>query len=521
MKDYIKQIDLNLSKYTPSFTIEVLNEVNSYVTTPPKVSGYFKFINIRYMKRVKHIKKLCIDYINTYIDGCLNLAKNMSDAQLSKAQDSLSNDINLEAAGVNQNQQLVDAKHSVLFLTADKALKDKLNLIITKINLRAEKSEVLTEWANLMVLQSKIQANDIIYKKTNELIKDISIKKQQQEKMEKEIKERGHKINELEKMLKDKQKSLATMIKHFGEAPQWFKNIDMTIDKLVSYTRITEKDLTKKNNKSDKLDNGKVNSMRKSFYADAGYEKYANNFVIDLSTYNKLTPEQWHWLYACMAVANTSKDGKFTASPVDVCIAMANTKSAMDLLQKSGHTETIDGISMDDYEIKKFTKSKACNTAFKELVTDKDPKFDIHLVFIFTRLFSKDKCVLQNDSEETNESKRRVMTACQFITEDMIQNTISLEAASDAMLDLLSDCDDGCLYVGNIPGIDEVSYAMLYSRDHWGFFIEQGNLEQALESGHPQRPKLIQFDNRKTLEIINIIFDTINKDMVSDIDWIN
>lgn len=51
-------IDLELNKLMPSGS---LNEAE--VKEAPQIKGYFGFIGLKYMRRVREIKKLCVDYI--------------------------------------------------------------------------------------------------------------------------------------------------------------------------------------------------------------------------------------------------------------------------------------------------------------------------------------------------------------------------------------------------------------------------------------------------------------------------
>ena len=148
MVDYKKRINEDLDRYMPQCVV-MLNEAKAekgtkdHVTKAPKVNGYFKLISVRYMKRVSDIKKMCIEYINTYVDGALNVAKNMDDVKLCKGIDSLSKDLDFEAVGISTNnaKKTSDNKSGVLFLTMDKALKTKLDTIVEKIRERAKKSE--------------------------------------------------------------------------------------------------------------------------------------------------------------------------------------------------------------------------------------------------------------------------------------------------------------------------------------------------------------------------------------------
>ena len=85
MKDYGKFIEEQLNTLMPFSEIYEENKPIEYpVKDAPKVSGYFGFIGLKYMKRVRNIKKLCVEYINTYVDGSLNVANKIDKVDLIK-----------------------------------------------------------------------------------------------------------------------------------------------------------------------------------------------------------------------------------------------------------------------------------------------------------------------------------------------------------------------------------------------------------------------------------------------------
>jgi hypothetical protein len=107
------------------------------------------------------------------------------------------------------------------------------------------------------------------------------------------------------------------------------------------------------------------------------------------------------------------------------------------------------------------------------------------------------------------------MRSSQFITEEMIANTINLQYAEIAMMDVLSDCDGGCLYVGNIPELDGIDYIMLDGDGGYGFFVERGNMNAALKNGNPINPYPVDIYDSEKLELLNIVLDKVSEDIFS------
>lgn len=528
MKDYRNIIEANLDRFMPKMNI-ALFETEQYVDKAPKVNGYFKFISIKYMKRVVDIKKMCIEYINTYIDGALNLAKNMDDVKLKEAQDSLANDngenlaksLDFKKAGASTSNQEKEAvtKSGVLFLTGDKALADKLKAIVDKINVRSAKSDALKEWANLMLLQSKIQANDIIYEKSAELLKEG--KDEQLKKLEESKKKTEAELKKVESVHKEYQKQLDDLLNKYGEVEQWFKNMKNVklADLVKEVTSVKPEDFSKSPVTEDRKpsEDGTLNKARNDFYNANGFtstyieniEKASEFKSKNSEQANDLTEPEWNYIIACSNVEAMDKDGKFTASPIDIVFTMANTPEAYELLKKSGHEKTVNGVDLNLYKIKDFDEAKMKKVR-DMFLTDKN--FNERLVMYFSKIFSEDSSKLKEVKESR---KRQIMKSSQFITEEMIANTINLQDAESAIMDVLDDCDDGCLYVGNIPELSGIDYIMMDGDGGYGFFVEQGNVSAALKKGEPIKPYPVEIYDNEKLELLNIVLDKVSDDILS------
>lgn len=524
MEKYQEIIEQQLSQLMPA-CIASINENEEYVKNAPEVKGYFKFITIRYMKRVKDIKKMCIEYINTYIVGCLNLAKKMDDVKLIGAQDSLAKDLNFskEGASTNGSPKEATTKSGVLFLTGDKALKDKLNAILEKIKKRASKSEILAEWADLMVIQSKITANDIVFEETNKMIKDEALRKKQEKKKEKESADWKKKFEESEKERQKIQKSLNDLLTKYGERDQWFKGKDISVEDLkkdresitaedfkkpvASEGNSENKDSDDKKSDSNTLnDEGGVNKNRTDFYKDFGFKK-ASEEVLDqmVEKANELGEDLsdniWQYLYSCCAVDKSKADGSFVASPVDVCIALRNTKSALDLFEKSNKKDSVIEMDLDAFEIEDLDETIK-KKAFDFFITNKD--FDTHCVYLFTRMF---------ENKNINE-KLHIKTPAEFIYEQMFDTNMNMRDMEMAMMDVLDECEGGCLYIGNFPGIKDVDYIMLDGDGSFCLYEELGNLDIALATGEPQNANLIEMTDGQRAAIISAVLEKLSEEVL-------
>lgn len=516
MKDFENIINEKLDAFLLRCAAPVF-EANEYVKDAPKVNGYFKFISLRYMKRVSDIKKMCVDYINTFVEGALNLAKNMDDVKLVEAKESLAKDLDFSAAGVSTDDKKVEAttKSGVLFLTSDKALKDKLDTIVKKVQERSKKSEILAEWANLMLLQSRITADDIINTETTKMLKDEKTRKEQEQRDERSKADTEAKYKKLENERKKLQKDLDMLVTQYGEVDQWFKGKDIKLDDLMKYAENLVPDDLKPDIVTDKNEfaEGKLNDSRKDFYAKFNGAKTLDEIYKELGigSYKAegaetLSGDMLNYVFACLAVAKTANDGSFIASPADLCIAVENNPDAKALLEKQKYQKTVKNrINLDNYNMN--LDQNEAKKAFDTYVKDKN--FAVRAVFYFSRLFSQEKSLLK-ESEGIH-----IMRSTVFITEEMLMNTMSLSEAEFTVMDLLYDCDGGCMYIGNIAGNTGVDYIMLDGDGGYGFYAEYGDLDAALENGEPADPHPVELRDTEKLDLLNKIFDETSKDLFS------
>ena len=238
MKDYSKFIEEQLNTLMPFSEIYEENKPIQYpVKDAPKVSGYFGFIGLKYMKRVRNIKKLCVEYINTYVDGSLNVANKIDKVDLIKNYKNLATEVGFKVSQGFSTQgttQTSDNKEGVAFLTGDKAVMDKLNSIKSQIKTYSSKSASLTEWASLMIDKSHMIACQIVREKTDEMIDDKE-KENAQKEFDKKLAEADKQIEEEKK----KTEELNKQFEKYGDFSQMNTNIYTAkdIDKIASQIR--------------------------------------------------------------------------------------------------------------------------------------------------------------------------------------------------------------------------------------------------------------------------------------------
>ena len=238
----------------------------------PKVKGYFGFIGLKYMKRVKNIKKLCVDYINTYVEGSLNVAKNIDKVKLVEDVENLATELGFKMTGLNTRgrETTASTKEGVAFLTGDKAVMDKLASIKNQISVYASKSASLKEWATLMVEKSKEIACQIVFDKTKEMVGDKDKVAELEEKFNKALKEKEAELEEQKK----KTEEISKKMEKYGDFSSM--NHDM-------YTFNDIKEFAKaKYEKDFKLgafdENSELYKARKDFYLNSKSKWGINNF---------------------------------------------------------------------------------------------------------------------------------------------------------------------------------------------------------------------------------------------------
>ncbi len=151
------------------------------VKDAPKVKGWFGLISVRYMMKVRAIRKLCIQYINSYVESALNVAKNLDKVKMFKEMRNLATDLAMSYDDKKNHERSVNTKSGLAFLSGDKALHDKLEAILGQIDTHAQKNDQLKEWADLMKLKSKEIACNVVYHETREIIEKEATEKDKAE----------------------------------------------------------------------------------------------------------------------------------------------------------------------------------------------------------------------------------------------------------------------------------------------------------------------------------------------------
>lgn len=485
-----------LDKFMPKTTVQI-NEESKHITDAeaPSVKGYFKLISLRYMKRVKDIKKLCVDYVNTYIDGALNVAEKMDDVKLAESRDSLAKDIKFELEGFSTGggTKGAQSKAGVAFLVGDKALKDKLNAILGQIDLRAAKSPILKNWADLMVLQSKVIATNKLYALTNEMIKGENKKSEDEVKRVQD--ENNKKSDDVQASQKETQEALSKMEETFGSRDSWIKDEKLTTEQIKK--KYADVDLVNIKDSSETVE--AIDNARNEFYKEnkpTGLEKEEQKIkdTLDKKEFSDLSDLDKQYAKSCLAVNYTNPNGSFYASPIDAAIAMANTEDALKYIttKKSEHESFLNNFKIN---IDGKVDGKG--------VTG-DPDFAKNVAYVYSTIF-----------KESVDNKIHIKTPAEFINEQLFNTYMELKDMELTMMDILDDCDGGCMYIGNFPSIkeDDVDYVMLDGNGSFGFYKENGNLDLALEYGQPQDISLVEFSDGQRKAVLSTILDYISDDV--------
>ena len=437
MKDYGKFIEEQLNTLMPFSEIYEENKPIEYpVKDAPKVSGYFGFIGLKYMKRVRNIKKLCVEYINTYVDGSLNVANKIDKVDLIKNYKNLATEVGFKVSQGFSTQgttQASDNKEGVAFLTGDKAVMDKLNSIKSQIKTYASKSASLTEWASLMIDKSHMIACQIVREKTDEMIDD--------KKKENTQKEFDKKLAEADKQIEEEKKKTEELNKQFekyGDFSQMNTNIYTTkdIDKVAKtdYAKVA----------GEALNESEIANERKSFYTNTksnwkqydeeGIAKAVANVVGDdkisekFNALSEVEQNQVKNLIVSAYLAKTAdvKKASQFLSPIDLKLLHDNLTGVMgktmDADPIKGYKELkikANGINVDNL-IKTFDDIKLNDAKLLEVAGE--------WAYTFTpkRLYS-DKLNegIYNIEQGTqiNETKHYVMGWNEFLNEHLSKNT--------------------------------------------------------------------------------------------------
>lgn len=266
-------IENSLNEYMPFSEIyEAKGTIEYPVKDAPKVKGYFGFIGLKYMKRVKNIKKLCVDYINTYVEGSLNVAKNVDKVKLVEDTENLATELGFKMTGLNTRGKEASAstKEGVAFLAGDKAIMDKLASIKNQISVYASKSASLKEWATLMVEKSKEIACQIVFDKAKDMISDKDKVAELEEKFEKALADKDAELEEQKK----KTEEISKKMEKYGDFSSM--NHDMYTIKDIEEFAKAKYDNDFKLGAFD--ENSELFKARKDFYLNNKSKWGINNF---------------------------------------------------------------------------------------------------------------------------------------------------------------------------------------------------------------------------------------------------
>lgn len=441
MTDYTNYIEEMLNRLMPEELLlerQNNNNENVYVKDAPKIKGYFKFISIRYVLTMRDIKKLCVEYINTYVESCLNVAKNMDDVRIMDEQnkDTLAKDLDFSRMGINTNgeKKSTTTKEGVLFLTGDKALLDKVNAIAEKINARAQKNKMLAEWAKLMIIQSKIIANDIVRKETTKLLKEEKNRKEAERRTEERHRREQEEFEAREKERMANQKNYSLFCTKYGVPDDVIKKLDLKKTKIKQMFQNIDKSFFDSNlaNASDntKLDDlVKINQKRFEFYKDCNADKYIKD-AIAFATKNNVTNPIQHFRFASYMVMNCDLKKDEYPCPLDIMIATFNNKKVVSDLNKEV-IEPIEGI-----EKKNFINDTIDSDNVFEKDTDYTDveKYTQKCEFLYLSTLSKLNAILEN--------KGSILTTSQFIAEAAINAQKDKMENAMMLIDVLSDYDN-------------------------------------------------------------------------------
>lgn len=480
--NYNRLIDEKLGMLIPSLIkneIELLEEsidVESYhIKKAPKINGNFGFLKLRYMRNVREIKKLCVEYINTYIDGALNLADKMDDdVELIDVQNSLARELKFKKEGISTNDDLISSttKEGVLFLTGDKALKDKLENLIQKIKIRSKKNKLLSEWSELMMLQSKILANSIIFEATNELIKDPDTKKKRVKQKEKFDDDYKQLYNQIQEESKKTQDALNKIYELSGKLEKFLE--DNKIDKKEIDDNISNVDVNKDNeppviesnddsNYVEINTKGEINNSRNEFNKKTNIdvtEDKLNEFVEIVSDYEEENNEEFtnnelQFIYATMIFFDHWKNNKSLPAPIDYYVSVFNNDDCEKLLN-----DIIDFDNYKKYIFKKDFLYKKCKELLKHIIDKYKLNGDYDT--LMKALSGECKTIIDiTDDKSINESKKHIKKSAEFIFEKNSNYSKSFNDVYSIVVDYLDNCKNKTLCFENNSNELNVNYISL------------------------------------------------------------
>lgn len=274
-----------LNAYMPQF--DTINESEEKLPTKypvkdaPKVKGWFGLISIKYMSKVRNIRKLCIQYINSYVESSLNIIKKLDKVKMIDGVTNLANELAMSYADKKNRERTVNTEAGLAFLGGDKALKDKLDAILAQIDTHAQKSDQLKEWADLMKLKSKEIACNIVFNETNAIIdKDASEKEKA-------------KMEEARKKMEEAEKGVETQMNEISEKTMEVgKRIELYRKALTEYYKDKEgEDLPEYLANNGKFDQKKLESLSNYTLAKIIYKISDENERTELMKKFKITAD--------------------------------------------------------------------------------------------------------------------------------------------------------------------------------------------------------------------------------------
>lgn len=435
MKDYSIFIEEGLDSLMPWTALDEAKSIEYPVKDAPSIKGYFGFIGLKYMKRVRNIKKACVEYINTYVEGAMNVANNIDKVKLTdELENNLASDIGYKGDGIStQNKEITaNTLTGVSFIAGDKALKDKLASIVKSIATYASKSESLKEWANLMVEKSKQIACQIVFDKAKEKIDGKDAERLQQ-KIDAAVAEKDKEIEELKKATEELSKQMEK-VGDFSGVNNGFYNADK-IKEIAStkYEDSMKLDITDENNLLAK--------ERAAFYGDSANKWNLKNFDDYTERINKVLEDDKvktalekldgedktnatnaiknYALSALLAIdADLLKKGQYLC-PVDLQVLRVNLSPILKGKIAGSNSSNIDGYaaSPDMSKVVNGLSGDALN-AIKDIQLDNNRMFMVAQEWAYTFNKEKSKYADPNaDQSNARNEHRYVLSFSDFITE--------------------------------------------------------------------------------------------------------
>lgn len=435
MRDYINFINEELDSLMPQAALNEANKIEYPVKDAPSIKGYFGFIGLKYMKRVKNIKKACVEYINTYVEGAMNVANNIDKVKLTdELENNLASDIGYKGDGISTQNKEISANTltGVSFIAGDKALKDKLASILKSIATYASKSESLKEWANLIVEKSKQIACQIVFDKAKEKI-DAKDAERLQQKIDAAVAEKDKEIEDLKKETEELSKQMEK-VGDFSGVNNGFYNADKI--KEIASTRYEDSmklDITDENNLLTKeraafYSSSDNNWNLKSFdefdeaigkvLEDDGVKSALEKLDGDDKT-SATNAIKNYALSALLAIkADLLKKNQYLC-PVDLQVLRVNLSPILKGKIAGSNSSSIEGYAASpdmSKVVNGFTGDSLNN--IKEIQLDNNKMFMVAQEWAYT--FNKDKSKYADPNADQKDAKnegRYVLSLSDFITE--------------------------------------------------------------------------------------------------------